>query len=792
MGNLGITKTLLILLLALRHLKTLLSNNELEALKNEGLALETSPEYWEEDIEPALMAIVAGNEELNQKFQYFQEELESVKEIPFEILPTWEELEKELAYGDSKPVTFGVNTDDNPDITPTTVAASEILKFVNPSQLAQKLSSLKRLENYQLQQTNITEFSAAKSRYINTGFYTLDTKEFIATDQPLALNILWLNSLRHFSQETRNREQQNQADPSFNKPELPLPPKQNLDLTNQSKKHDKWVNSSYILKVNVGKFWGIGSPQQEITEPLLKPFFEKEETLKMDVVVHSFDVKISSPQQKLQLPKTGDSSFVDFPVTFTRTGRHSIDIDLMFHGHLLQSKRVEVYVVKKSGDIAPESAFPVQDAYIIWTRSAALNPEELTFLKENPRRLTIVTQPDIDINYNRIGLRFYDTTGKDLGFQISELTQQNLTNMLTAIRKQLLQTMNAYTKHIGSTESVLTKHLGLLADIGHTFYTELLPELSQQEYSVSKEKKLNVKLQPKTIIQVAPLSSQLGVPWELLYERKIESYREGKIKLCPTWKEHGKHPEDCPSYGTKEEGKIVCPNSFWGYLYIIEQLPCKVLPHTSAPESSLPLFIRNQSPLQFHATVSTKLNELNKHWQNLRNLAFEDLLELSKIDTRDKFESALSNSKKSADILYFYTHGGNDSFRRPYLEVGDGEKIKKNDLEAWNINLKEHQPLVIVNACNSADYSPESFENLLDFFCKKGAAGVIGTQCEVKEMLANELIINFFEAFFKQTCAGEALFNSRQNLLRNNLDPRGLAYSLFASADVKLAQKVVK
>lgn len=774
MADLGMTKTLLILLLALRELKTPLSEDELKALQNEGFALEISTEYWE-DIESALMAIIEGNEELNQKFLFFQRELELVEKIPPEILPTWEELKKELSYGDSQPVTFGVDVDDNPDVTPTTVAASTILKSSDSIDLVELnfLEKLKqilsqkvilnpdiwgdfRIEDiqkilvdihgrgyfkfgkvYQPKGYQVDVVYYYKYRYINTGFYLLDNEELIETEQPLALDI-----------------------------------------------------ATYILKVNIGKFWGIASPDKAIPEELLGSFFEKKKHLEMDVVVHSFDVKITSSVQKLQLPKMGNSEFLNFPITFTGTGRHSLDIDLLFHGHLLQSKRVEVYVVEKSGDEAPESAFPVQDAYITWTRSATLNPDELTFLKKNPRRLTIVTERDID--HNRIGLRFYDNTGKDLGCQHSQLTDDNLTQVLAAVRTQLRETMvNGYGGSIGSNEEVLTKHLGKLADIGRSFYRELLPKLAGQKNQVERGENLKVNLQPKTIIQVAPLSSQLGVPWELLYERTIETYRKGRIKLCPTWKEHGAKPEDCPSYGTKEERKTVCPHSFWGYRYIIEQLPCKVMPHASTPEHSLPLLIRNQSPLQFKAIVSTRLDSLNKHWQNLRNLASKEILELLKLDSLDKVESALFDVDNPADILYFYTHGGNDTFKRPYFEVGDGEKIKKNDLDAWNINFNRHQPLIVLNACDSAGYSPESFENLLQFFYDRGAAGVIGTQCEVKEMLANELIIHFFESFLQQNSAGEALFKSRKSLLREYLDPRGLVYSLFASADVKLAQEVL-
>ncbi|NET44150.1 CHAT domain-containing protein [Okeania sp. SIO2B3] len=741
MTNLSITNTLMIILLALRRLKNPLSEDELDTLRNEGFALETSPEYWE-DIEETLMTIVEENEELNWHFQTIKKELELVEEIPTEFLPTWEELETELTYGDSEPVTFGVEPDDNPDITPTIVAASTILKSGDPTQLVLNLSSLKRL------QFALDEFSATKPRYINTGFYTLDNTELIETNQPLALHRPLGNRAHNFS------------------------------------------SVSYILKVNVGDFWGICSPKKSIPEQLLIPFYEKEESLEMDVVVNSFDVRVDSPQQKLQLPKKGNSDFVDFRIFLTRTGRQTIDIDLLFHGHLLQSKRVEVYVVQHSGDVAPESAFPVQDAYITWTRSAILNPDELKIFKEKPRRLTIVTERDID--YNRIGLRFYDTTGKDLGCQHSRLTDDSLTQMLAALRTQLVKSMNAYAGTIGSTEGVLTKHLGQLAAIGRKFYLALLPGLAKQENRVDRSDKLKVDLEPETIIQVAPLSSQLGVPWELLYERKIEKYREGRITLCPTWKEHGSKPEDCPSYGTEEEARVVCPHSFWGYRYIIEQLPCKITPHTSAPQHSLPLLIRNQLPLQFKAIVFNDFKQLNNHWEKLHTLASEDLLKFLRIDSLDKLQPALSDSNNPADILYFYTHGGSDDFGTPYLEVGDGEQIELIDLDAWNVNFKEHQSLVVLNACDSADYTPDNFENLLQFFCDRGAAGVIGTQCEVKEKLADAFILNFFQSFLQQNPAGEALFKSRQSLLREHLDPRGLTYSLFASADVKLAQKVIE
>ena len=61
--------------MALRELKTPLSDDKIEALQNEGFALEASPEYWE-DIKEALMAIVEGNEELDRRFQFIKKELD--------------------------------------------------------------------------------------------------------------------------------------------------------------------------------------------------------------------------------------------------------------------------------------------------------------------------------------------------------------------------------------------------------------------------------------------------------------------------------------------------------------------------------------------------------------------------------------------------------------------------------------------------------------------------------------------------------------------------------------------
>ncbi len=541
----------------------------------------------------------------------------------------------------------------------------------------------------------------------------------------------------------------------------------------------------YRLVVNVSDtIWGPGSATSFPDELLGEPF-RVEGRLSVDVVLRADQkIQVTPWQQKLVLPPTGDSRIVFFDLTFSEKGRYALNIDLLYQGHFLQSRRLEVEVVELAGVQVPQSAWPVQDGYITFSRTSALSAEALAPLAEKPRRLTIVAERDID--YNRIGLHFYDNTGQSLHMQESRLTENNLTPLIQGIRDRLRETMAAYTGGIGSDYTVLTKHLGLLADAGRTFYRQLLPGLADEERLSERGQQLKAALRAKMVIQVAPLSAQLSVPWELLYERKGFDYCERRTKLCTTFRSHGAEPSECPHYG---DPLVVCPHGFWGYRYIIEQLPCRVNRQTALPNGSLPLLIQNDIPLHFPALVYPHFNSFNRHWHNLQALAPRNRLKLTQVKTFEEIGTLIKGD--APDLMYFYAHGGRNDLGAPYLMVGNNEKITVNNLDAWGLNWPQHHPLVVLNACDSADYTPDSFENLIHFFWQRGAAGVIGTQCEVKEMLADALIIPFFRDFLRQVPAGQALFAARRQLLYDKLDPRGLAYSLFAAADVKLAQPVI-
>jgi len=71
-------------------------------------------------------------------------------------------------------------------------------------------------------------------------------------------------------------------------------------------------------------------------------------------------------------------------------------------------------VIAHAGDPLGPLALPAQDGYITFTRTASLDWNSVGPLRAKPSCLTIVAERDLD--YNRIGLRFYDTTGNDLPY----------------------------------------------------------------------------------------------------------------------------------------------------------------------------------------------------------------------------------------------------------------------------------------------------------------------------------------------------------------------------------------
>jgi CHAT domain-containing protein len=164
-------------------------------------------------------------------------------------------------------------------------------------------------------------------------------------------------------------------------------------------------------------------------------------------------------------------------------------------------------------------------------------------------------------------------------------------------------------------------------------------------------------------------------------------------------------------------------------------------------------------------------------------------------DSRDRIVAALSQD--DLEIVYFLCHGKYDDRHEeraplPFLEVGEEERIFPQDIVAWTEGLwpEDHweitSPLVFINGCHTAAFTPESLLNFIDVFINANASGVIGTEIQVHERLATEVAETFFRYLTGKLSVGDALRRTRIHLLRKG-NLLGLAYTPYCSANLKIS-----
>ncbi|WP_341526617.1 hypothetical protein WKK05_29385 [Nostoc sp. UHCC 0302] len=98
--------TIVAFLLAFKDLKTTLGEQEKQNLKEVAKQLDTQPKAWEDYIKERLLEIITSNPDLNQSYQSYKSQLDSVEEIPDDLLPTEAEMNR-LDTLEKAPITRG-------------------------------------------------------------------------------------------------------------------------------------------------------------------------------------------------------------------------------------------------------------------------------------------------------------------------------------------------------------------------------------------------------------------------------------------------------------------------------------------------------------------------------------------------------------------------------------------------------------------------------------------------------------------------------------------------------------
>jgi hypothetical protein len=146
------------------------------------------------------------------------------------------------------------------------------------------------------------------------------------------------------------------------------------------------------------------------------------------------------------------------------------------------------------------------------------------------------------------------------------------------------------------------------------------------------------------------------------------------------------------------------------------------------------------------------------------------------------------------DVVYFYCHGKREDipggYPRPLLEIGSDELIAPEDIAAWAEDWPtgtwlDPRPLIFMNGCHTSELTPDLLTDFVTTFGEVNAAGSIGTEVALTQLVAGEAAELIFAAFNGPNNVAAAVRVMRWNLLRKG-NAMGLNYTPYCYGGLTL------
>lgn len=245
--------------------------------------------------------------------------------------------------------------------------------------------------------------------------------------------------------------------------------------------------------------------------------------------------------------------------------------------------------------------------------------------------------------------------------------------------------------------------------------------------------------------------------------------------------------------GSMRVGAPLDWNAFLGMRHVVENLPLQnelavhanAIP-SNAPRLDLGVFMNDAIDIQMRERFVARQRQF------FSALAAErQTLQLRFGNGAADLKLAVTGEKSTVQIVYLFCHasaagladGGGPEAAALYLD-GDfaltlGELRQQSD----EVGLLAGQPLVFINACESAQLSPAFYDGFVPFLMSRGARGVIGTECRTPAVFAEAWAQRFFPRFLDGEPLGEVFLALRREFLRKHGNPLGLLYAVHCDGD---------
>jgi len=331
---------------------------------------------------------------------------------------------------------------------------------------------------------------------------------------------------------------------------------------------------------------------------------------------------------------------------------------------------------------------------------------------------------------------------------------------LVDLNEKLRQAAAKVLHHAGLGDSFddqeqLELDLRDLAEAGNFVFNEIFKDKARKTILnlFSYAKKLNQNL----TIEIE--SEKFFIPWELLYSDSVKN----------------------PSY-----------KNFWGMKYIIS----RVIIQDDRPGDIEPttIYVDSKPKVGLFALQNKSLPSIaNKEipfFKGLKKSGRISLRQLPGLDPNNK-DSELCRFKdflnRPLDVAHFACHAQyvEDPSWDSFIELSKGIQISLLDLAAEPKIAIRDFPLVVLNACKTANMNSVNIHYFAGDFIRYGALGVIATEAEVPDDLAADFTKHLYDHLLNEKFLGESVLLARQELLKRG-NPVGLLYALYAPPIIKL------
>lgn len=555
-------------------------------------------------------------------------------------------------------------------------------------------------------------------------------------------------------------------------------------------------------------FAGAGVPAIP-TEVLAEAFGEHSE-IDVDFFVWTRDMAVECPNPRARLPRTGESSTVEFTLrprasaqltpgaSETRRARVAA-----YHGNrLLQSMTIDLSI-SQDAETAAAAPAPVMDLDFI-------SSDELLAVDQGDAPTVSIFVND-NGGSHWIGARAGDGTAAT-GAPIA-LGQQDTSTLAQIVHTTLSTASNfngrdRYADPLAGLDPALkdqrAAQLVALARAGRDMFETLFADsdgfVERDGVQVPLMDEVRSALAaPDGTIEIGRCRPEAAaLPWQLVYDLPLAAAPTGSV--CKHYLEQLGQPADlldnpkqcasrdaCPHRVRLGGGprtadadqvahETICPFGFWGTRHRITQ----------------PLGLRGATGPNAMPSgdlgVTVGLFNFDGASDHIANLLPKEEGSKPRAQTNADLLGYL-RSRRDA-IVYFYCHGltVENAF---VLKIGKNEDVPAQyvrsgdflEMSSWS-----HGPIVVLNGCQTMQVDPTRLHNLLGTLRNRGASAIIGPEIAMFTTSASAIGEHIVKGIFDGKPLEQILLDMRRELLRE-MSPMGLAYNVYGAAGLTWSPK---